>query len=113
MDAVSSDLFHEKATSQIHVQRHTNNCLFLAFSNINRLHRLYKNQTIKSLIIKSNQYGCYTHNSLCTMLHSRILDILQISQLFRKNLITMIALFIVAVAVFIYMVYVLLKPEKF
>lgn len=37
----------------------------------------------------------------------------QVHRLVRKNLKAMIALFITAIAVFIYMVYVLLKPEKF
>jgi K+-transporting ATPase KdpF subunit len=42
-----------------------------------------------------------------------MLGILQINRLVRKNLKIMIALFIIAIAVFIYMIYVLIKPEKF
>jgi len=42
-----------------------------------------------------------------------LLGSLQIHRLVRKNLTIMIALFIIAVAVFIYMIYVLIKPEKF
>ncbi|WP_353958882.1 potassium-transporting ATPase subunit F [Pedobacter aquatilis] len=42
-----------------------------------------------------------------------LLGKLQIHRLVRKNLNIMIALFIIAVAVFIYMIYVLIKPEKF
>ncbi|MNL19077.1 F subunit of K+-transporting ATPase [compost metagenome] len=42
-----------------------------------------------------------------------MLGILQINRLVRKNLKIMTALFIIAIAVFIYMVYVLIKPEKF
>jgi K+-transporting ATPase KdpF subunit len=38
---------------------------------------------------------------------------LQIHRLVRENLINMIALFIISIAVFIYMIYVLLKPENF
>jgi len=42
-----------------------------------------------------------------------LLDSLQINRLVRKNLKLMIALFIISVLVFLYMVYVLIKPEKF
>lgn len=42
-----------------------------------------------------------------------LLGDLQIHRLVRKNLKFMIALFIIAIAVFIYMIYVLIKPEKF
>lgn len=42
-----------------------------------------------------------------------MLGSLQINRLVRENLTIMIALFIIAVAVFIYMIYVLIKPEKF
>ena len=42
-----------------------------------------------------------------------LLGVLQIHRLVRKNLKIMIALFIIAIAVFIYMIYVLIKPEKF
>ncbi|ATP57024.1 ATPase [Pedobacter ginsengisoli] len=38
---------------------------------------------------------------------------LQINRLVRKNLKIMIVLFLIAIAVFIYMIYVLIKPEKF
>lgn len=40
-------------------------------------------------------------------------DYLQIYRLVRKHLKTMVALFIISLAVFAYMVYVLLKPEQF
>jgi K+-transporting ATPase KdpF subunit len=39
--------------------------------------------------------------------------LLQSHSLVRKNLDGMIALFVIAIGVFCYMVYVLLKPEKF
>lgn len=42
-----------------------------------------------------------------------LLGILQINRLVRENLKIMIALFLIAIAVFIYMIYVLIKPEKF
>ena len=42
-----------------------------------------------------------------------LLGSLQINRLVRKNLKLMIALFIISVLVFLYMVYVLIKPEKF
>jgi len=42
-----------------------------------------------------------------------VLVILQINRLVRKNLTIMIALFLIAIAVFIYMIYVLINPEKF
>lgn len=42
------------------------------------------------------------------------LAILQIDRLFRKNLNAMMnALFLLSIAVFLYLVYVLIKPEKF
>lgn len=44
---------------------------------------------------------------------AQLLDRIQINRLLRKNLTVMLALFITSIAVFIYMVYVLLKPEKF
>jgi hypothetical protein len=42
-----------------------------------------------------------------------MLDRLQIHQLVRKNLKKMTGLFTIAIAVLIYMIYVLIKPEKF
>lgn len=43
-----------------------------------------------------------------------LLAVFQIRRLFRKNLTVMMnALFVLAILVFIYMIYVLLKPEKF
>ncbi|WP_428430017.1 potassium-transporting ATPase subunit F [Pedobacter sp.] len=42
-----------------------------------------------------------------------LLGNVQINRLVRKNLKIMLALFIIAIAVFIYMIYVLIKPEKF
>ena len=41
------------------------------------------------------------------------LAVLQIHRLVRENLKIMTALFLIAIAVFIYMIYVLIKPEKF
>ncbi|WP_394354264.1 potassium-transporting ATPase subunit F [Pedobacter ghigonis] len=38
---------------------------------------------------------------------------LPLYRLVRKNLKNMLALFIISIAVFIYMIYVLIKPEKF
>jgi hypothetical protein len=81
MDDLRSGIFHEKAAVQIHPQRHSNDCLFLAPGNIHGLYRSVKNQTIisqlksKTKTQKSNQHGYYNDNRLCTMLHSRILDI--------------------------------------
>jgi hypothetical protein len=77
MDVVSSPVLHEKAAFKIHLQRDINDSLFLAPGHINGLHSRTKNQTIISLInqAKSNQNGCYSHNRLRTMLHSRILDL--------------------------------------
>ncbi|MBE9661238.1 potassium-transporting ATPase subunit F [Mucilaginibacter myungsuensis] len=43
----------------------------------------------------------------------RLVFHLQIHQLVRNDLTPMTALFIISIAVFIYMVYVLLKPENF
>jgi K+-transporting ATPase KdpF subunit len=55
----------------------------------------------------------YDHNYSIPHPADFLLGILQIHRLVRKNLKDMIALFIIAVAVFLYMVYVLIKPEKF
>jgi len=44
---------------------------------------------------------------------ANVLGVLQINRLVRKNLKIMIALFLIAIAVFIYMIYVLIKPENF
>ena len=55
-------------------------------------------------------------NDYCNSIHrplSPLLGSLQIYRLVRKNLTIMTALFIIAIAVFIYMIYVLIKPEKF
>jgi hypothetical protein len=82
MDVVRSGMVHEKAAIQIHPQRHSNDCFFLAPGNIHGLYRSVKNQTVISQLKsktknqKSNQHGYYHDNRLCTMLHSRILDIL-------------------------------------
>lgn len=55
----------------------------------------------------------YANDSTATCLTHHGLAILQIHRLVRKNLILMISLFLIAVAVLIYMIYVLLYPEKF
>ncbi|MBY0542765.1 MAG: potassium-transporting ATPase subunit F [Sphingobacteriaceae bacterium] len=55
----------------------------------------------------------YGHNPTSFSPLNYGLVILQINRLVRKNLKSMIALFIVSIAVFIYMIYVLIKPEKF
>lgn len=59
------------------------------------------------------QYN-YVNNPVIAAGHTyHVLVILQIHRLVRKNLTIMIALFLIAIAVFIYMIYVLIKPEKF
>jgi len=58
------------------------------------------------------QYN-YVNNRTSSCPATVVLGILQINRLVRKNLKIMIALFIIAIAVFIYMIYVLIKPEKF
>jgi len=51
-------------------------------------------------------------NSLSRPAYSE-LGYVQINRLVRKNLSLMMILLVIAVAVFLYMVYVLIKPEKF
>jgi K+-transporting ATPase KdpF subunit len=59
---------------------------------------------------KTHHYA-YNPTSFSPLHHGLV--ILQINRLVRENLKTMIALFIISIAVFIYMIYVLIKPEKF
>jgi len=55
----------------------------------------------------------YANNRALSSPPDPMLDRLQIHQLVRKNLKKMTALFTIAIAVMIYMIYVLIKPEKF
>ena len=56
----------------------------------------------------------YAYDSTLSSPAASMLGRLQIHRLVRKNLTAMmITLFIIAIAVFIYMIYVLIKPEKF
>lgn len=63
--------------------------------------------------IRPVKYKNYAHYHLTSRAAAALPDHLQIHRLVRKNLTIMIALFIIAISVFIYMIYVLIKPEKF
>ena len=63
--------------------------------------------------IRSGKYKNYAHHHLTSGPATALPHHLQIHRLVRKNLTIMIALFIIAISVFIYMIYVLIKPEKF
>lgn len=63
--------------------------------------------------IRPVKYKNYAHYHLTSGAAAALPNHLQIHRLVRKNLTIMIALFIIAISVFIYMIYVLIKPEKF
>lgn len=65
------------------------------------------------LAIASQKQHNYVNNPFAPCPAHLMQVILQINRLVRKNLKVMIALFLIAIAVFIYMIYVLIKPEKF
>jgi len=65
---------------------------------------------LASVIVKLKHH---VNNRIISGPADPLLGSLQINRLVRKNLKIMIALFLIAIAVFIYMIYVLIKPEKF
>ncbi|WP_317131567.1 potassium-transporting ATPase subunit F [Pedobacter hiemivivus] len=65
------------------------------------------------LAIAHQKQHNYVNNPFASCPAATVLGVLQINRLVRENLKIMIALFIIALAVFIYMIYVLIKPEKF
>ena len=76
-----------------------NGCLFIVVCQLARAYQ--------------KQYNYVNNPFIAAGLTYHVLVILQIYRLVRKNLTIMIALFLIAIAVFIYMIYVLIKPEKF
>ncbi|SMD12354.1 potassium-transporting ATPase subunit F [Pedobacter nyackensis] len=86
-------------------------CLFLLSDS--QLFTCLLAMMVCQLAIAYQKQHNYVNNPTSSCPAANVLGILQINRLVRENLKIMIALFLIAIAVFIYMIYVLIKPEKF